>query len=76
MMTLAKEVGIDVPEFGLVPVGSIGNLPAEFSEDKTNAYFVRRFDRGPDIFRFSQPGCRSESGYDPETAARRALVDY
>jgi serine/threonine-protein kinase HipA len=47
MMTLAKEVGIDVPEFGLIPVSSIGNLPAEFAEDKTNAYFIRRFDRGP-----------------------------
>jgi serine/threonine-protein kinase HipA len=46
MMTLAKEVGIDVPEFGLIPVSSIGNLPAEFAEDKTNAYFIRRFDRG------------------------------
>ena len=46
MMTLAKAVGIDVPEFGLMTVGSIGNLPAEFAEDKTNAYFIRRFDRG------------------------------
>ena len=48
MMTLAREVGIDVPEFGLVPVGSIGNLPDEFAEGNTNAYFIRRFDRGPD----------------------------
>lgn len=46
MMTLAKEVGIDVPEFGLIPVGSIANLPHEFAEDKANAYFIRRFDRG------------------------------
>src|ERR1041384_224297 len=33
MMTLAKEAGIDVPEFGLISVGSIANIPAEFSED-------------------------------------------
>ena len=48
MMTLAKEIGIDVPEFGLVPIGSIGNLPPQFAEGNTNAYFIRRFDRGPD----------------------------
>jgi len=46
MMTLAREVGIDVPEFGLIPISSIGNLPAEFVEEQTNAYFIRRFDRG------------------------------
>jgi serine/threonine-protein kinase HipA len=48
MMTLAKEVGIDVPEFGLIQVGSIADLPAEFAQDKANAYFIRRFDRGAD----------------------------
>src|SRR5450432_1546848 len=48
MMTLGREVGIDIPEFGLISVSAIGNLPAEFAEDKTDAYFIRRFDRGPD----------------------------
>lgn len=66
MMTLAREVGIDVPEFGLIPVGSIGNLPAEFSEDETNAYFIRRFDRGPDGERIHAEDFNQIYGQYPE----------
>ena len=66
MMTLAKEVGIDVPEFGLMPVSSIGNLPAEFAEDKANAYFVRRFDRGPDGERIHAEDFNQIYGQYPE----------
>jgi serine/threonine-protein kinase HipA len=67
MMTLAKEVGIDVPEFGLIAVGSIGNLPAEFAEDKANAYFIRRFDRGPDGERIHAEDFNQIYGQYPET---------
>jgi serine/threonine-protein kinase HipA len=66
MMTLARAVGIDVPEFGLVPVGSIGNLPPEFAEDKTNAYFIRRFDRGPDGERIHAEDFNQIYGQYPE----------
>jgi serine/threonine-protein kinase HipA len=66
MMTLATEVGIDVPEFGLIPVGSIGNLPVEFAEDKTNAYFIRRFDRGPDGERIHTEDFNQIYGQYPE----------
>jgi serine/threonine-protein kinase HipA len=66
MMTLAREIGIDVPEFGLVPVHSIGNLPAEFSEDKTNAYFIRRFDRGLDGERIHAEDFNQIYGQYPE----------
>jgi serine/threonine-protein kinase HipA len=66
MMTLAREVGIDVPEFGLIPVSSIGNLPAEFAEDKTNAYFIRRFDRGPDGERIHAEDFNQIYGQYPE----------
>jgi serine/threonine-protein kinase HipA len=66
MMTLAREVGIDVPEFGLIPVSSIGNLPAEFAEDKTNAYFIRRFDRGPDGERIHAEDFNQIYGQFPE----------
>ncbi len=66
MMTLAREVGIDVPEFGLVPVGSIGNLPDEFAEGKTNAYFIRRFDRGPDGERIHAEDFNQIYGQYPE----------
>lgn len=66
MMTLAREVGIAVPEFGLLPVGSIGNLPAEFVEDQTNAYFIRRFDRGPDGERIHAEDFNQIYGQYPE----------
>jgi serine/threonine-protein kinase HipA len=66
MMTLAREVGIDVPEFGLIPVSSIGSLPAEFAEDKTNAYFIRRFDRGPDGERIHAEDFNQIYGQYPE----------
>jgi serine/threonine-protein kinase HipA len=66
MMTLAREVGIDVPEFGLLPVSSIGNLPAEFAEDKTNACFIRRFDRGPDGERIHAEDFNQIYGQYPE----------
>jgi serine/threonine-protein kinase HipA len=66
MMTLAREVGIDVPEFGLMPVGSIGNLPPEFAEDKTNAYLIRRFDRGADGERIHAEDFNQIYGQYPE----------
>jgi serine/threonine-protein kinase HipA len=66
MMTLAKEVGIEVPEFGLMPVRAIGNLPAEFEEDKTSAYFIRRFDRGPDGERIHSEDFNQIYGQYPE----------
>jgi serine/threonine-protein kinase HipA len=66
MMTLAQEVGIDVPEFGLMPVSSIANLPAEFTEDKANAYFIRRFDRGPDGERIHAEDFNQIYGQYPE----------
>lgn len=66
MMTLATEVGIDVPEFGLIPVASIGNLPGEFAEDETNAYFIRRFDRGPNGERIHAEDFNQIYGQYPE----------
>jgi serine/threonine-protein kinase HipA len=44
MMTLAKAVGLDVPEFDLVPLTGITGLPAGVRTDR-RAYIVKRFDR-------------------------------
>jgi serine/threonine-protein kinase HipA len=44
IMTLAKAVGLDVPEFGLVPLAEIAGLPAAVRTDR-RAYIVKRFDR-------------------------------
>lgn len=49
MMTLARSVGIDVPEVRLVHRDQVGDLPeAVWSGVEEWAYAVRRFDRGSD----------------------------
>ncbi len=47
MMEFARAVGMDVPELGLVPLDKIPGIPARWKELKGNAYYIRRFDRGP-----------------------------
>jgi len=48
MMTLAREVGIDVAEVGLVPTKEVEGLPVELRNETTNSLYVRRFDRTPE----------------------------
>ncbi len=48
MMTLAREVGIDVAEVGLVPTKDVDGLPAEMQKETANSLYVRRFDRTPE----------------------------
>jgi serine/threonine-protein kinase HipA len=45
MMQLARAVGIETAETGLVPVGEIERLPRVFQKGKANALWVKRFDR-------------------------------
>jgi serine/threonine-protein kinase HipA len=47
MMEFARAVGIQVPEVGLVPLEEIPGVPAQWKQLKGNAYYIRRFDRGP-----------------------------
>lgn len=48
MMTLAREVGLNVPEVELVHRDALSDLPHEaWPEGDTEAYAVKRFDRGP-----------------------------
>jgi serine/threonine-protein kinase HipA len=48
VMTLARAVGLDVADAGLVPVRDIEGLPSQFAELPGNALGVRRFDRTPE----------------------------
>ncbi len=51
MMTLAREVGIEVPETRLVPMGRVEGLPPEAVDGRIadmNALAVRRYDRTGD----------------------------
>ncbi len=45
MMTFARQVGIDVPEIGLVDAAHIENLPPEVRSDLGLAMHIKRFDR-------------------------------
>jgi serine/threonine-protein kinase HipA len=47
MMEFARAVGMDVPEVGLLPLSKIEGIPEAWQKLKGNAYYVRRFDRGP-----------------------------
>lgn len=48
MMTLARSVGIDVPEFKLYPLNEIEGLPEEINTLKGSAFVIKRFDRTGD----------------------------
>lgn len=45
MMTLAKHVGVDVPEFGVAPLAEIDGLPNNIERFGTQAFAIKRFDR-------------------------------
>ena len=45
MMTLAKEIGINVPDFGLATTNRVEGIPEEFSNVDSSAYYIKRFDR-------------------------------
>ena len=48
MLTLARSVGIDVPEIALVDVEDIGDLPEDIGDMRGNAFAIARFDRTPE----------------------------
>jgi serine/threonine-protein kinase HipA len=48
MMTLARQLGIDVPEIQLIPVREIAGLPRGVEEVEGEAFAIRRFDRQAD----------------------------
>jgi serine/threonine-protein kinase HipA len=48
MMTLAGEIGIDVPDIELVAIDAIAGLPDGIERYGTTAFAIRRFDRTPE----------------------------
>ncbi|MDX5407310.1 MAG: type II toxin-antitoxin system HipA family toxin [Chromatiaceae bacterium] len=45
MMTLARMLGIDVPEIKLLPIEQITNIPAGIGQFGSSAFAIKRFDR-------------------------------
>jgi serine/threonine-protein kinase HipA len=48
MMSVAREIGIDIPEIKLLPIEDISGLPDGMGELGNMAYAIRRFDRTED----------------------------
>jgi serine/threonine-protein kinase HipA len=48
MMTLARQIGMDIPDVALKPVKDIVGLPAHIPLSDAHALMIKRFDRGPD----------------------------
>jgi serine/threonine-protein kinase HipA len=80
MMTLARAVGIDVPDVRLVPLADIGGLPPEMERLEGPAVAVKRFDRsnGGELIHiedFAQVfGVYPEEKYERATYRRIAAV--
>ena len=45
MMTLARMLGIDVPDIKLLPIEQIANIPAGIGQFGSSAFAIKRFDR-------------------------------
>ena len=80
MMTLARLVGMDVPETRLVNIDAIGNLPEDIGSLSGRALAVKRFDRSDDgsavhVEDFAQVfGVYPEDKYEKASARNIAAV--
>jgi serine/threonine-protein kinase HipA len=79
MMTLARLIGIDVPEIDLIDLDAIRNLPEGLGDLTGKAYAIARFDRTPDgpvhIEDFAQVyGVYPENKYKSASARNIATV--
>ena len=72
MMTLAKAVGLDVPEVRLVATKDIGRLPPDLPEAFGQSLAVRRFDRPHARERIHMEDFAQVFGVYPENKYRKA----
>ncbi|MBX9621780.1 MAG: type II toxin-antitoxin system HipA family toxin [Alphaproteobacteria bacterium] len=71
MMTLAESIGIQVPEFHLIPLGQIKGLPFFDLLQGDQAIIVKRFDRGPEQTRIHMEDFAQVYGIYPEQKYER-----
>ena len=80
MMELARKIGMDVPETGLVDIKEIENIPSGIEKFGDSAFIIKRFDRNNDgslvhIEDFAQIfGVRPADKYKKATMRRIAQV--
>ena len=72
MMTLAKGVGIDVPDIQLLGLDKIAGLPDGIGRLEGAAYAIRRFDRTADGARIHMEDFAQVFGVYPDDRYRRA----
>jgi serine/threonine-protein kinase HipA len=72
MMTLAKAVGLDVPEVRLVATTDIGGLPPDLPEAFGQSLAVRRFDRSHPARRIHTEDFAQVFGVYPEDKYKKA----
>lgn len=72
MMTLARCVGIDVPDIQLVELGQIAGLPEGIGKLEGAAYAIRRFDRTVDGERVHMEDFAQVFGVYPDDKYKRA----
>lgn len=79
MMTIARLIGIDVPEIDLIDLDAVKNLPKGLGDLTGKAYAIARFDRTPDgpvhIEDFAQVyGVYPEKKYESASSRNIATV--
>ena len=72
MMTLARLIGMDVPETRLVNIDEIGNLPEDIGNLSGQALAVKRFDRSDDGSAVHVEDFAQVFGVYPENKYKRA----
>ena len=72
MMTLARYVGMDIPEVRLVPLDEIAGLPEDIEELQGEALAVKRFDRTDDGGRIHVEDFAQVFGVYPDRKYRHA----
>lgn len=72
MMTLARLIGMDVPETRLVSVDAVGNLPEDIGSLSGQALAVKRFDRSDDGSAVHIEDFAQVFGVYPENKYKRA----
>lgn len=75
MLTLARMVGIRVPEFKLFPTASIEGLPKDIGEANGNSLIIQRFDRQSDGSRIHMEDFAQVFGLYPKEKYMKASFD-
>lgn len=75
MLSLAKHIGLDVPEFKLVSTAKIQGLPDNIERSKEDSLLIKRFDRGDNNSRIHMEDFAQVFGVYPDSKYEQASFD-